>query len=169
MPDDFVLRRLGALDLDLAASLHGLAFAPLGERAWTRQDMAELLASPGAAGWLLASAERAIGFALCRVAADEAELLTIAVHPEERSRGAGRALLTAVIDHARTAGARSLFLEVGADNPAARALYVTAGLAAVGQRKAYYRRGEGPPADAVVMRLTLTSGGLTSGGLTSGG
>jgi ribosomal-protein-alanine N-acetyltransferase len=159
MAGGFGLRRLEALDLDLASTLHGLAFAPLGERVWTRQDMAELLASPGAAGWLLQSAEAAIGFALCRVAADETELLTIAVHPDERRRGAGRALLAAVIDHARTAGARSLFLEVGADNPAALALYGKAGLQAVGQRKAYYRRGEGPPADAIVMRLTLTSGG----------
>ena len=169
MAGSFGLRRLGALDLDLASRLHGLAFAPLGERVWTRQDMAEILASPGAAGWVLLSAEAAIGFALCRVAADEAELLTIAVHPEERRRGAGRALLMAVVDHARTAGARSLFLEVGADNPAALVLYGKAGLKAVGHRKAYYRRGEGAPADAIVMRLTLTSGGRTSGGLTSGG
>src|SRR5260370_22903497 len=159
MPGGFVLRRLGALDLDLASSLHGLAFAPLGERLWTRQDMAELLASPGAAGWVLLSAERAVGFALCRAAADEAELLTIAVHPEERRRGAGRALLAAVIDHARAAGARSLFLEVGADNPAALALYGQAAFQAVGSRKAYYQRGRGPAADAIVMRLTLTSAG----------
>jgi len=159
MAAGFVLRRLGALDLDLASRLHGAAFAPLGERVWTRQDMAELLASPGAAGWVAQSTESAIGFALCRVAADEAELLTIAVHPDERRRGAGRALLTAVIDHARVAGTRSLFLEVGADNPAALTLYGKAGLTTVGHRKAYYRRGEGPPADAIVMRLTLTFGG----------
>ena len=136
-----------------------MAFAPLGERVWTRQDMAELLASPGAVGWVVQSAERAIGFALCRVAADEAELLTIAVDPEERRRGAGRGLLMAVVDHARTAGARSLFLEVRADNPAALSLYGKAGLQAVGQRKSYYQRRERPPADAIVMRLTLTFGG----------
>src|SRR5215813_11574208 len=159
MAGGFGLRRVGALDLDLASSLHGLAFAPLGERVWTRQDMAELLASPGVAGWVLLSTERAIGFALCRVAADEAELLTIAVHPDERRRGAGGALLATIVDHTRKAGARSLFLEVGADNPAALALYGKVGLKAVGHRKAYYRRGEGPPADAVVMRLSLTSGG----------
>ena len=159
MAGDFALRRLGALDLDLASRLHGSAFAALGERVWSRQDMAELLASPGAVGWVVQSAEAAIGFALCRVAADEAELLTIAVQPDERRRGAGRALLMAVIDGARAAGARSLFLEVGADNPAALALYGQAGFQAVGHRRAYYRRGEGSPADAVVMRLTLTSGG----------
>ena len=159
MAAGFVLRRLGALDLDLASRLHAEAFAPLGERVWTRQDMAELLASPGVAGWALQSGDREIGFALCRVAADEAELLTIAVRPNQRRRGAARALLAAVTAHAHTTGARSLFLEVGADNPAALALYGQAAFQAVGSRKAYYQRGAAPAADAVVMRLVLTSGG----------
>jgi ribosomal-protein-alanine N-acetyltransferase len=159
MASDFVLRRLGALDLDLASRLHGEAFAPLGERAWTRQDMAELLASPGVAGWVAQSGEPAIGLALCRVAADEAELLTIAVLPGQRRRGAGHALLEAAIVHASAAGARSLFLEVAADNTAALALYDQAAFQSVGRRKAYYRRGEGPAVDAVVMRLTLTYAG----------
>jgi [ribosomal protein S18]-alanine N-acetyltransferase len=159
MTAELSLGRLGALDLDLAAQLHGEAFAALGERAWTRQDMAELLASPGVAGWLLQSGESKIGFALCRVAADEAELLTIAVRPDHHRRGAGSELLAAVIAHARAAGAGSLFLEVGADNPAALALYNRAGFKTVGRRAAYYLRGSRPPADAIVMRLTLTSGG----------
>jgi ribosomal-protein-alanine N-acetyltransferase len=159
MAADFVLRRLGALDLDVASRLHGEAFAALGERAWTRLDMAELLASPGVAGWALQSADAPIGIALCRVIVDEAELLTIAVQRDQRRRGAGRALLAAVIAHARAAGARSLFLEVGDDNPAALALYGQTAFQPVGRRKAYYRRGDAPPADALVMRLTLTYGG----------
>ena len=159
MAEDFVLRRLGALDLDLASRLHGEAFAPLGERVWTRQDIAELLALPGVAGWALQSGDRAIGFALCRVAADEAELLTIAVQADQRGRGAGRTLLAAVTAHARAAGACSLFLEVGADNPAALSLYGQAAFQAIGSRKAYYQRGGGAAADAIVMSLALTSGG----------
>lgn len=151
----FALRPLGALDLDLAAGLHGEAFEALGERAWSRQDLAELLASPGVGGLLLESAGACIGVAVCRVVLDEAELLTIAVRPAHRRAGAGRALLRAVVERARDAGARRLFLEVGADNPAARALYATAGFEAVGGRRAYYRRGQGPAADAVVMRLAL--------------
>jgi ribosomal-protein-alanine N-acetyltransferase len=155
MAADLVLRRLGALDLDRAAAVHGESFAPLGERAWTRQDLAGLLASPGVTGLLLQAEGRDAGIALCRVAADEAELLTIAVRPTERRRGAGRRLLTAVIDHAREAGAGALFLEVGADNPPARALYEAMGFRAIGTRTAYYRRGDGPLVDALVMRLGL--------------
>ena len=155
MAVDLVLSPLGALDLDRAAALHGESFVPLGERAWTRQDMAELLASPGVTGLLLQAAGRDAGIALCRVAADESELLTIAVRPTERRRGAGRRLLTAVIEGARGAGARTLFLEVGADNPPARALYEAMGFRVMGRRAAYYRRGEGPAADALIMRLSL--------------
>lgn len=151
----FVLGPLGALDLDRAAALHAESFAPLGERPWTRQDLAELLASPGVAGMVLAAAGGDVGFALWRVAADEAELLTIAVRPIHRRQGAGHRLLMAAIDHARGAGARSLYLEVGMDNPAARALYDREGFRAVGNRPAYYRRGTGPAVDGTVMRLTL--------------
>jgi [ribosomal protein S18]-alanine N-acetyltransferase len=151
----FALRQLGALDLDLAAGLHGEAFRTLGERAWTRQDIVELLASPGVGGFLLDGADGCIGLAVYRIALDEAELLTIAVRPAYRRTGAGRALLHATIERAREAGAHWLFLEVGADNPVARALYATAGFRPVGGRRAYYKRGQGPAADAVVMRLDL--------------
>lgn len=146
------LRRLGALDLDLAAHLHRLSFEPMGERGWTRQDMAELLAAPGVVGLL---AEHDAGFALCRVAADEAELLTIAVDPAARRHGIGAALLAAVVAQARGAGAATLLLEVGVDNPAARALYDRAGFIEVGRRPGYYRRRDGVPADAAILRLGL--------------
>jgi ribosomal-protein-alanine N-acetyltransferase len=77
------------------------------------------------------------------------------VRPAHRRKGLARHLLAAVIDQARNAGARTLFLEVGVDNPAARGLYESQGFRAVGERRAYYQRGQGPPADGVVMRLTL--------------
>ena len=73
--DELVQRPLGALDLDRAARLHREAFVPMGERGWTRQDIAGLLASPGTNGFLLEAKSGDIGMAICRVAADEAELL----------------------------------------------------------------------------------------------
>jgi ribosomal-protein-alanine N-acetyltransferase len=152
---DFAIRPLGAYDLDRAATLHGEAFAGSGERAWTCQDVAELLASPGVGGLLVEADGRDVGFALFRAVADESELLTIAVSAAYRRRGAARRLLAAIVDRLRAEGARTLFLEVGMDNPAARALYEAAGFEAVGLRRAYYRRADGPPADAIAMRLTL--------------
>lgn len=151
------VRALGALDLDEAAQLHAQGFAPFGERAWSRQEIAELLASPGVRGCLLEGERGAAGFVLWRVAGDEAELLTIAVHPDERRRGGGRILLEAAIDAAREAGAVAMLLEVGEDNPIARGLYDRRGFSTVGRRPAYYQRGANPKADAAIMRLVLGS------------
>ena len=158
MNDRFSVRPVGALDLDRAAALHRQAFEPMAERPWTRRDMAELLASPNVGGLFVDRDGEPIGLVLWRTAADEAELLTIAVRSDRRRRGVGRALLDAVVERATQAGARSLFLEVGADNAAARSLYSQAGLEEVGRRPAYYARREGF-ADALVLRLTLIGDG----------
>ena len=87
---------------------------------------------------------------LARVAAEEGEILTLAVAPAVRGKGLGRALLQAAITHARALGAQTMFLEVGVDNPAALALYTALGFAKVGNRKAYYNG-----RDALVLRLPL--------------
>jgi [ribosomal protein S18]-alanine N-acetyltransferase len=158
MNDRFVLKPLGALDLDRAARLHRDAFEPMGERPWTRQDIAELLAARTAGGVLLQIDGEDAGMALWRIAAAEAELLTIAVRAARRRRGAGRALLGAVIERARREGAREIFLEVGVDNEGARSLYSQAGFEEAGRRPGYYTRPAGF-ADALVLRLVLNDGG----------
>lgn len=155
MADGFVLRPLGALDLDVAAALHRAAFEPMGEAVWTRHDVAGLLASPGVRGLLLQGEGHDRGLMVRRVIADEGDLLTLAVDPRHRRQGAGRALLAAAIEDVRAAGVHRFFLEVGADNPAARALYEQAGFQPIGRRAGYYRRGPGATADAVVMRLDM--------------
>ncbi|WIM11434.1 ribosomal protein S18-alanine N-acetyltransferase [Enhydrobacter sp.] len=151
----FSHRPLDAVDPGLVSALHVDAFAPLGERGWTAQEIAALMAAPGVAGVLLEQGGAGIGFALCRIAADEAELLTIAVRTDRRRQGAGRTLLELIVALARKRGAHRLFLEVGADNPAALALYRRAGFQTVGGRPAYYSRPGRRAADAVVMRLAL--------------
>jgi ribosomal-protein-alanine N-acetyltransferase len=156
MSDGFVLDPLRAVDLDRAAHLHREAFEPMGEPGWTRQDIAGLLASPGVAGFLLTQATFDIGMAICRVVVDEAELITVAVDPGHRRRGAARVLLGAVVGQVRGGGAQTLFLEVAADNPNARALYDSLGFAVVGRRAGYYARRGRPAADAFIMRLNLS-------------
>jgi ribosomal-protein-alanine N-acetyltransferase len=158
MNDRFVLKPIGALDLDRAARLHRDAFGPMGERPWTRQDMAELLAARNAGGLLLQIDDEDAGMVLWRVTADEAELLTIAVQAARRRRGAARALVKAVIERVRQEGARKIFLEVGIDNDGARSLYSQAGFEEVGRRAGYYTRPAGF-ADALVLRLVLNDAG----------
>lgn len=135
------------------AHIHASAF-PEGER-WGAHAMALQLGLSGAFGWiaLVFGAARG-GMILMRVAADEAEVLTLAVDPAARRRGIGRALLGRAAQTASARGARSLFLEVAATNAAARALYSGSGFVEVGRRRAYYRGG----ADALILRASIPSG-----------
>lgn len=133
---------------DLAA-LHAACFTV--PRPWTAEEFAALLSSPHI---LLVAAPQ--GFALGRVIAGEAELLTIAVHPAARRRGAGRALLSDMIARTARRGARAMFLEVSTENDSAIALYRAAGFTSSGRRKAYFSDG-GRPVDALVMRLDIPS------------
>lgn len=133
-------------DADLAAILAAAMTLP---RPWTAAEFAELRRMPG-----LVEVLEADGIAIGRVAADEAELLTIAVLPAARRAGLGRALLSAFHDRARARGAATAFLEVADTNVAARALYVRAGYQEVGLRHGYYTEVH-PPVDAVVMSRGL--------------
>ncbi len=136
-------------DADALADLEALAF---GGRSWGANNVKEsFVASRVTVLFGGESEARAKGFALWRDLGDDAELLTIGVAPDARRQGLGAALLGAVIEAARHAGAQRLFLEVGMDNPEARALYERAGFSQVGARKAYYADG----GDAAVLALDL--------------
>ena len=123
------------------AALHATCFGD----AWSAAAIADLLAGPGAFAIHCQD-----GFVLARIAGGEAEILTLAVAPHARGKGLGRVLLQAAIGRAEEQGAHAMFLEVGADNPHALALYAGLGFAKVGLRKAYYTSG-----DALVLRLPL--------------
>ena len=96
-----------------------------------------------------------MGFVLARTAADEAEILTLCTRPAARRRGVARQLLACLAKQLGKQGAVSLFLEVGADNAPAIALYQSAGFAEVGRRSGYYAGVEGGLSDAIVMRRYL--------------
>jgi len=92
--------------------------------------------------------EEAAGFVLSRGAADEEELLLIAVHPAHRGHGLGSLLLDRFIANAQARGRRRLFLEMRDGNPA-ESLYRRHGFEQVGRRRAYYRKGTVDPLDAI--------------------
>jgi ribosomal-protein-alanine N-acetyltransferase len=97
---------------------------------------------------------RIVGYAglLAPRGAVEADIHTIAVHPDARDNGLGRVLMRTLISEARKRGAREVFLEVRADNPSAQGLYTSLGFENVGTRKAYYQPDN---VDAIVMRLRI--------------
>ncbi len=91
------------------------------------------------------------GFVVARRAADEVEVLLVAVAEHARRRGAGSALVVAALADAARAGAVAAHLEVRASNAAAIALYTRLGFIAVGRRPRYYDATE----DAVRMSRVL--------------
>jgi ribosomal-protein-alanine N-acetyltransferase len=117
---------------------------------WDARAIADLLAMPGAFAFTAPD-----GFILARVAAGEAEVLTLAVSPQARRFGTGTELVLAAAAHAHRIGAQTLFLEVAASNLAARTLYRRIGFVEAGLRKGYYTAGRERPEDALILRSNL--------------
>jgi ribosomal-protein-alanine N-acetyltransferase len=160
LPSSVSIRPIGPFDLGRLARLHRNCF----EEAWSRADLAHLLAIPGGFGLIARVYDgglvgldgmRGIGFALCRVVRDESELLSIGVMPAYRKRGVARALLRASMERCLRDGADNMFLEVAIDNPAAQQLYDEAGFERVGSRPDYYQRADGSRVSAYTMRSHL--------------
>lgn len=136
-----------------AAAIHAASFA----RAWGTLELERMIAADTihADGAFIGSSTALLGFALSRLVADEAEILTLAVDAATRGQGAGRALLAAHLDRLARAGARAVFLEVDEGNEPALALYQRAGFAEVGRRPGYYPKPDGATATAITMRAAL--------------
>ena len=129
-------------DVAALAALHASCFA----KAWNTQTISDLLAQTPV--FALAAKD---GFILARATAGEAEILTLAVAPSARRQGLGSALVVAAAERAYVLDAETMFLEVGRENQAARALYERLGFSSVGTRKGYYAGGE----DALILRVGL--------------
>ena len=86
---------------------------------------------------------------------DEAELLTIATHPDYQRRGLAQSCMTDWHRRAASTGATRAFLEVAADNTGAIALYERCGYAPCGLRRGYYRRAGEEAVDAILMERDL--------------
>lgn len=139
-------------DANELARIHAQGFF----RGWPSEEFASFLADPASPAYVACDARRRIaGFALIRVAADEAELLSIAVDPKWRGKRLGRALLEAVFADLMMSPVRRMFLEVDEQNVAAIRLYRRLGFADVGTRKGYYPRPDGSAATALVMARDL--------------
>jgi len=152
-----MMRRAAGSVISKAGPLHATALSAIHARAfpddeyWDARIIAGQLSQPGVFGLI----DIRGGMLLARLAADEAEVLTVAVVPERRQQGVGGGLITAAADEARARGAERLFLEVSTRNPAARGLYQQLGFSQVGRRPKYYADGS----DALVLSkaLALTS------------
>ncbi|MDF2560315.1 MAG: ribosomal-protein-alanine acetyltransferase [Microbacterium sp.] len=145
------LRDATVEDLDAIMAIEDRSFPT---DAWSRETMAAELASVHGR-YLVDEHDGAIigygGVRALRGSAD-ADIQTIALLAEHRGQGRGRALLRALLAAAAERGAREVFLEVRADNPAAEGLYLAEGFEEIGRRPRYYQPDD---VDAIVMCLEL--------------
>ena len=152
----FEIGPLTAEDCADASALHAQSFS----NSWSDGEIAALILQEAVFGYIARRPGRfggplPGGFVLARLAADEAEILTLAVRPKSRHGGIGWRLMGAVLRHLRAERARFLFLEVDESNAAAIALYRKLGFEHIAERAAYYDRRDGGKTAALVMRLDL--------------
>ena len=107
------------------AQLHGASF----HRGWGEGEFEAMLTERNTLVHRLRRGRKVIGFAVSRIAADEAEMLSIAIDAGQRGRGLSRDLLLTHLGHLAGRGVRTVFLEVEENNQPARRLYERAGFA----------------------------------------
>jgi ribosomal-protein-alanine N-acetyltransferase len=139
-------------DAPRLAQLHGASF----HRGWGEGEFEEMLSQRNTLVHRLRLRARTIGFAVSRIAADEAEILSIAVAEAYRGRGLSRQLLLTHLGHLAGRGVRTVFLEVEENNQPARRLYQRAGFTVAGRRERYYRQPGGEQLNALLMRRDLS-------------
>ncbi len=122
---------------------------------WNHHQCRSMLSMPSAKLLIARREEKICGFIISRQAADEEELLMIAVSPEYQSLGVGYLLLENMLQAARNLQVTAVFLEMRADNPAER-LYKKFGFQRIGLRKAYYTGLNMEQFDAVTYKAVLT-------------
>jgi ribosomal-protein-alanine N-acetyltransferase len=134
------------------AQLHGASF----HRGWGEGEFEQMLSERNTLVHRLRHGRNIIGFAVSRMAEDEAEILSIAVDARHRGRGLSRNLLLTHLGHLAGRGVRTVFLEVEENNRPARRLYDRAGFSVAGRRERYYKQASGEPLNAVIMRRDLS-------------
>ena len=134
------------------AQLHGESF----HRGWGEGEFESMLSERNTLVHRLRAGRQIVGFAVSRMAADEAEILSIAVAASHRGRGLSRDLLLTHLGHLSGHGVRTIFLEVEENNQPARRLYDRAGFGVVGRRERYYQQPGGEHLNALLMRRDLS-------------
>jgi len=143
-------------EADSLVDIHAGAFV----RGWSAEDLAALMAGPNVFALAVRresvfGVRRLVGFVTIRIAADEAEVLTIAVNRASRGKGFGRLLMEEAMRRLYRESVSTCFLEVDSGNERAVGLYRTIGFEEVGKRKEYYDNSASGDGSALVMRLQL--------------
>ena len=133
------------------AKLHAESF----RRGWSEDEIEQLLTDRSVVAHRAMIGSNFAGFIMSRMAADEAEILTVAVTSNYRGRSVAHGLLRYHLGRLMALRVRTIFLEVEEGNEPALRLYRRAGFVEVGRREGYYPKGGGKAAGALVLRRDL--------------
>jgi [ribosomal protein S18]-alanine N-acetyltransferase len=151
-PPKAALSQAGVRDAPALAALHGDSF----HRGWSTTEFEQLLLDRSVLAHRATIGGKVAGFIISRLAADEAEILSVAVATRRRGKGLARQLLDLHLRYLAGLGVRTVFLEVDEANTPARRLYQRAGFREAGRRENYYRGAGGTSAAALVLRRDFT-------------
>ena len=154
-PVTIIVGPIRKIDMDAVAKIYGASF----DEPRPKPVVENLYATPAVWG-LLASIKAPdgnfpAGFILARTVIDEADIMSVGVHPQHRRKGVGRILVDAVIHSINPSQGGVVVLEVAEDNPAAQKLYASAGFNVVGRRPGYYIRVGNIKVAALLMRYAI--------------
>jgi ribosomal-protein-alanine N-acetyltransferase len=133
------------------AALHAVSF----RRGWSEDEVETLLIDRAVLAHRARLGRQFAGFILSRRAADEAEILSVAIDPRRRGRGIAGRMLDLHLRRLAGLAIRTVFLEVDEANESARRLYARAGFTEVGRRAGYYPKPDGRTSAAMVLRRDL--------------
>jgi ribosomal-protein-alanine N-acetyltransferase len=138
-------------DAAAIAAIHAASF----HRGWSEQEVETLLLDRHVVADLVRWRGKPVGFIISRFAADEAEILSVAVARAAQGRGFSGRLLDLHLRRLAGLGAHAVFLEVDEHNIPAIRLYARAGFREVARRPNYFATGKGLAANALVLRRDL--------------
>lgn len=128
-------------DLEQVAEIERLSVVP----PWTRAAFAAELEKKTGRFWVLTddeTDEKVLAYAVVSFPADQAHLVTFAVHPDFRKQGLGTYLLRRLIHYVMRRGGQSIVLEVRKGNQAAIHLYQSLGFVILHTKARFYPDGE---------------------------
>jgi ribosomal-protein-alanine N-acetyltransferase len=146
-----MLSEAGPRDAPALAALHGASF----RRGWSEDEFERLLLDRSVLAHRATLGYQPVGFIISRLAAGEAEILSVAVARTQQGRGLARRLLDLHMRRLAGLGVRTIFLEVDDDNLPARRLYARSAFRQVGRRDGYYPRPGSAAGAALVLRRDL--------------
>ncbi|MCY0890931.1 MULTISPECIES: ribosomal protein S18-alanine N-acetyltransferase [Pyrobaculum] len=135
-----MLRRCQAADIPHILEVEKKSFKP--EDIYSEELLRFLCAYCGEHSFVYINDNVLAGYIITCIEGGVAHVITIAVDPEYRRRGIGKALLCTAMQLLADGKVSEVFLEVRASNTVAQALYKSAGFEQVEVLRSYYSDGE---------------------------